>query len=597
MNGKDVRMPTSAVTSRQYERRGAKILSLATRLAFIFLCVLPSLLVLMYIHTYAVNVPRWDEWDFVPLIRRWYEGRLTFGELFAQYDEQRLLFPRLVMLAGVLWAQHNVVLHMYASWLLLTASGISLFLICRRIFSAAGVSLAYFLPVPWLLFSLRQRDSLLWGWQIQWYLAVSFCVVALYLVDSTTRIWPRFVLALASGVVASFSLAAGLLTWPAGLVLLIWKALRADQAQRRHFRFALIWAVAGCAIFFLYFKDYQPPDFAPNALIYLSQPLAVLYFCVLTLGGTLSMEHAHALAFGLLLIPCYALILVSYARLSKGSGSVSGVPLALVVFALLFIGQLVLGRSWLGPDKALDSKYVPVTLIGLIGLYLGLLDARLIRQDVRLPALGGLLALSVAGAIAAGQQGIDYGEDALQVRSRLAYVLANYRFQDDANLARLGREGADVRRLAALLEKQRLSVFSVPQPSLAGLELLPGRTPFYVDTLNGQEAPQTAGARVQASRDPMIVLSGWALDGATGRPTSAVFVDIDGNLQVPALLGLDRHDIGETLRNPDAHQAGFQAEVATALVGPGRHRLSILIVPENRAGFYLGEHTITLDVS
>ena len=585
------------MTASHRQSRGASILALATRLAFISLCVLPSLLVFLYIHTYAVNVPRWDEWDFVPLIRRWYVGRLTFGDLFAQYDEQRLLFPRLVMLAGVLGAQHNVVLHMYGSWLLLTASGISFFLICRRMFTAATVSLAYFLPVPWLLFLLRQRDSLLWGWQIQWYLAVTFCVFALYLVDSTTRLWPRFILALASGVIASFSLAAGLLTWPAGLVLLIWKVLREEQARRRHVRLALVWAVAGCATFLLYFKDYRPPDFTPNALIYLSQPLAVLYFCILTLGGTLSMEHAHAFAFGLLLILYYALVLFSYAKLRRDSGSVSGVPLALVVFALLFIGQLVLGRSWLGPDKALDSKYVPVTLIGLIGIYLGLLDARLIPRSVRLPALGGLLALSVVGVIASGQQGIHYGEDALQVRSRLAYVLANYRFQDDANLARLGREGANVRRLAALLEKHRLSVFSVPQPSLAGLEQLPGRTPFYVDTLNGQEAPQTAGARVQAIRDPMIVVSGWALDGATGRPSSAVFVDIDGKFQVPALLGLNRQDVVDMRRNPDARYAGFQAEVATSLVGPGRHRLSILIVPENRAGFYLGEHTITLDVS
>jgi hypothetical protein len=95
----------------------------------------------------------------------------------------------------------------------------------------------------------------------------------------------------------------------------------------------------------------------------------------------------------------------------------------------------------------------------------------------------------------------------------------------------------------------------------------------------------------------MIVISGWALDGATGRPTGAVFVDIDGKLRVPALLGLNRPDVVEMLRNPGARHAGFQAEVATSLVGPGRHKLSILIVPENREGFYLGEHTITLDVS
>lgn len=559
--------------------------------------MLPGLLIFAYIHTYAVNVPRWDEWDFVPLIRLWYEGRLTLGEVFAQYDEQRLFFPRLVMLAGVLLARHDVVLHMYGSWLLLTITGFALFLIYRRSIPGITGSLAWFLPVPWLLYSLRQRDSLLWGWQIQWYMATTFCVLAVYLLDSTNRLGVRLMLAAMSGVVASFSLSAGLLTWPAGLALLLWR-IRSTEAGRRiaYACLAAAWAVVGFAVFLVYFKDYRAPHFQPPLDLYLAQPLAVLYFGVLAIGGTLSMERAHAFAFGLLLLPCFALALRSYWRARPGTGPVSGAPLALMIFVLLFLGQLIVGRSWLGADKALDSKYTPVTLLGLVGIYLTILSPRSLTNRLREAVLDGFLGLVSVGIVASALLGIDYGEDALRVRQRLAYVLANYRLQDDVNLARLGHEGADIRRYAVVLERQRLNVFSAPQPSLQGLSRLEGEAPLYVDTLNGSAAPQTAGARVDANREPMIVIKGWAIDPATGSLPNAVFVDIDGKMQIPALLGLNPGDVAQELGILAARRVGFQAEVASAEVGSGRHKASIVVVPADRAGYYVGKHTIALEV-
>jgi hypothetical protein len=574
-----------------------RLLNCLIFLALAGLLTLPASVVFFYITTYGVNVTMYDQWDFVPTIRRFYQGRLSVADLFQQYDEQRLFFPRIVMLLVVMFASYNNLVEMYISGLFLVVGAALIFLMYMRGRVFNWTTLLQFAPVPLVLFSLRQWNSLLWGWQVQWYLAITFFLLAVYMLDSCRRIGPRFVLAVLSGVVSSFSLAAGLLTWPVGFVHILLQRSREPKGERSAFRhLAVLWIISGAIVFVLYFKDYQPPHFQQSPAYLIAQPLSTARFVLLALGGALAMQETSAFALGLLLAPCYVASLVSLLKSRSRLAMHSALPFSLILFSLLFVAQITVGRSWLGPDKAMESKYAPITGLGLIGLYLLTLSISSTYDRLRRVApsvLAGIIAIEV---MTTNLLAVPEAERMRDEQGKYAYYLSTYRLQDDENLSRLGHPGDYVRNYAPVLERYGLTVFSEPRLEFSGLKDLAAETPLYVDAVNGQVAPQTAGARVDSSRDPTIAVSGWAVDGVAGTAAGGAFIDINGRLQVPARYGLDRRDVADDLKNNSYRYSGFHAEFATRLLRAGRHTLTMMAVSADKLGYYRGKHTVALEI-
>ena len=65
----------------------------------------PFILVVALVIRYGVNVPFWDQWEFVRIIQGYHDGTLAFSDFFAQHNEHRILFPNLVMF-GLAWYSH-----------------------------------------------------------------------------------------------------------------------------------------------------------------------------------------------------------------------------------------------------------------------------------------------------------------------------------------------------------------------------------------------------------------------------------------------------------------------------------------------------------
>ena len=131
----------------------------------IVLCLLPAFIALMYIHSYGVNGVFWDEFSTVPLFEKYYDGTLAFRDFYAQHNEHRLLFPRLVMLPLGLATRFNTVAEMYVGWGFLCLSALPILFCCRRMHSDALTAYTAFIPAAWILFNLRQSENLLWGMQ------------------------------------------------------------------------------------------------------------------------------------------------------------------------------------------------------------------------------------------------------------------------------------------------------------------------------------------------------------------------------------------------------------------------------------------------
>lgn len=84
------------------------------------LTIAPPVIQFLYIRCFSVDVPWWDEWAFVDLLQSW--SRQDMGRvialLWAQHNEHRPLFPRLIMLVLAQLTGWNIRTEMYFSLLL-----------------------------------------------------------------------------------------------------------------------------------------------------------------------------------------------------------------------------------------------------------------------------------------------------------------------------------------------------------------------------------------------------------------------------------------------------------------------------------------------
>ncbi len=79
--------PSQALTT---EGRQALLLRAIPLLIFAVLAIC--------VFRYAVPIPILDQWALLPLLEKSYQHPLTWGDFWAQHNEHRLVFPRLIML-------------------------------------------------------------------------------------------------------------------------------------------------------------------------------------------------------------------------------------------------------------------------------------------------------------------------------------------------------------------------------------------------------------------------------------------------------------------------------------------------------------------
>src|SRR5215210_4949632 len=325
-----------------------------------------------------------------------------------------------------------------------------------------GLPLIFFVPVALLIFSFRQYENMLFGFQISFAFTQTFGVLALYLLYSSSRDNFRayvFVAALGSATIASFSTAQGLLVWPAGLLGL----LLGSVATLGKKVFVGIWGIVGVAEWVAYFVDYKTPQGHLPLLHALSHiGTATEYFLTL-LGSALFWQPDHALAGGLV-IGCLALamFLATYGR-----GVLREHPfwISLFFYSLFILAAITLGRlGMFGVWQAAISRYTTFSILAVASVYTMLAKMVFARRSsvsrtVLLITLFGFVLLSTGISY---RNGIEVGRAQEASRERAAHVLKTYKAQPDVRLAALYPRPETVRRRAPLLEKLGYNVFSEP---------------------------------------------------------------------------------------------------------------------------------------
>ncbi|HET6658411.1 MAG TPA: hypothetical protein VFH16_00690 [Rubrobacter sp.] len=449
----------SRVASEALRRTGTFRLILAV-VSWLFVLI-PAALPYLYVRAFGVNVVFADAWDMVLVFRKFSSGRLTFADFYAQHNEHRMFFPKGAELLLGLLTRYNNVAEMYVvvSCFLITAA--VLLVAFRR---EIGLPLIFFVPVALLIFSFRQYENMLWGFQISFAFTQTFGVLALYLLSSSSRsnFGAYAFAALGSATIASFSTAQGLLVWPAGLLGLLLGSVAGPGKKV----LVGLWGIVGVAEWVAYFVDYHTPRGHPPLLDALGHiGTAPEYFLTL-LGSALFWQPEHAYAGGLV-IGCLALamFLATYGR-----GALREHPfwISLLFYSLFILATITLGRSGMfGVWQAAISRYTTFSILAVASVYAMLAKMVFatrasILRTVLLIALFGTILLSAGISY---RNGIEVGRAQEASRERAAHVLETYRSQPDARLAAtLYPRAETVRRRAPLLERLGYNVFSEQSP-------------------------------------------------------------------------------------------------------------------------------------
>src|ERR1700720_3607308 len=238
------------------------------RLARLLLIAAPPLLICLLIFRDGVDTPFWDEWDgTAPLFEKMAAGTLGFADFFAQHNEHRILFPRLIFFGLGRLTHWNVRAELFVIWFLALICLFNIWEITRR--SRRKDSSWWLLfSSSVLLFSPLSYANFLWGFQIGFLLPLA-CITACIWVASYLRHPFNFVFAIMLCTVCTFSIASGLMSWLLTTPLLALERARSTSSRKW-------WAIWMCAFLFevlAFFYGYEKPAHHPPSSGPVSQPI------------------------------------------------------------------------------------------------------------------------------------------------------------------------------------------------------------------------------------------------------------------------------------------------------------------------------------
>ncbi|MBL7645005.1 MAG: hypothetical protein JNK74_02335 [Candidatus Hydrogenedentes bacterium] len=313
-------------------------------------------LVGMYLF-YSIDYPYYDQWDFVPFLEKAYARQLTWTDFWAQHNEHRLVFPRLLMLVLARLSHWNIYLELGANFIL---AGLTWLVLCaqakaggRRVFE--GTSITIYLMLTLLIFSLSQWQNWFNGWQLQEFMNVLAAVLSF--IALTWGGLPGLGIGLAAcfGLVATGSFANGILVWPIGLILLILQRAERDK----YLRFELLgWFAVGMAVTWAYLRDYATPSYHPPLSSALNQPLQCVLYVLAYLGQPVwNLDPVVSIVMGMIGLLLWSTSLAQL-FLSRVSLRVLSPWIGMALYAIGTAAITALGRVDIGLDQAMSSRYV-----------------------------------------------------------------------------------------------------------------------------------------------------------------------------------------------------------------------------------------------
>ena len=329
------------------------------------LIFIPSIVTLSYIKYFGVNVPWLDEWNYLPIIDKFLSGTITFSDLWSQHNEHRLVILNILvpLLASV--THYNVKIEMYISWIVSLGSFLVILKLYIEKFGKSLKSLMMFIPAAWLFFSLIQYENIIMGTQLQVYLTVFGFICAIYFIRNNNS-YLNLLAAIIFGVVSTFSQINGLIVWPIGLIYIY------ILHYKNWAKASIIWGISGLLAWISYFYNWVHPASSPSMLYILEDPLNSLAYIFVNIGAPISGVYHIIGIISSFVIGVIIFILILLALRYVINNKLVKKNSTWITFILFSLGTTMLcvvGRSGFGVGQAVSSRYITMTVLGIIGLY------------------------------------------------------------------------------------------------------------------------------------------------------------------------------------------------------------------------------------
>jgi len=431
---------------------------------FWILFFLPCAFVTAYILYVPTNVIFCDEWRFVPMIESMHNHQLSWQDIWAPLNEHRFVLIKLLFLLSALFFQMNTKVLMLLSVVCLTLTSLMLYRYFTIHIPNKYAAFLY-LPVHYLLLSIRQWENFTMGIQLVDFAMILFLVASLLVMDKALQ-KNKISLFLFSICLASLSS----LFWGIGIftfLLLIaqFECYRLPTLKKTWYtRIVLYAATLFAAYAFIYLSKQE----TRIMFILTHIPEAAMY-CMINIGNTLIGEFANKpilwvhLLFGFVLATLYIRVLWIYFRgKADVKKNIPMVAILFIFFSLVMSFLLTYSRAHFGLIQAATSRYATLTMLGGAGLYMAVANLWTCNKKYKLLYIM-VLMLIILGV------GISTLEESRMMVSRKAYYnnlvsvlqLPSEERTDD-KLQPFNVSVEHVRKGIPILKRYRLSTYSQP---------------------------------------------------------------------------------------------------------------------------------------
>lgn len=279
----------------------------------------------------ARNIVYWDEFDTaLAFVLRLHDGVGAadfFRDLFSVNNEHRMVTSRLMFAVGY-WLTGTV------NFEVLSAIGnLSLLALCVLLVAGAGTAarrLRLALPLAFLLFQLEHYENFFWsGSSIDHFQVVLLAAGALTGVAHGTR--GGLVVGALCALLASFTLAHGMLAWPLGAAMLV---------HRRRTRDLAVWIGTGTVTIGLFLAGFQSNAAHQFAGFTLRGVGAIFHYWLSLLGAVPALGHGKLSPW----IGAALLGLLGWLT-ARGAARREPVALPLALFAVGSLALIAVGRA------------------------------------------------------------------------------------------------------------------------------------------------------------------------------------------------------------------------------------------------------------
>lgn len=311
----------------------------------------------------VIDVPFWDEWNWVHLFEDTYDGSLRLSDLWEPYGVHRNVFPRLSMLGLGYLTHWDIRIEVIVNGLMAIATFWIVLTMLRRLFPVRSNAFAVLMPIiALLMFSLTQYENWVIGGNTVMFMTVLCVTLGTLFVSQPTFSHRHVLAALLCGIVATYSCGLGPAFWISGAYGLYGNTM----PGKIRIRYVAVWVfVIVLALYFYLMGISAIPDagryisieHVVNALryvlIYIGRPISSMTF-----SHTDLMELAGAA--GIIGASTMIVLLKRY----YGTHWKKVLPfVSLMGFVLVNAIITSGGRSSMGIEQAGSSRYTAISAL------------------------------------------------------------------------------------------------------------------------------------------------------------------------------------------------------------------------------------------